>query len=319
MKDNIELSIIIPVYNVKDYLTECLESAYKITGMNKEIIIVNDGSTDESESIINKFLDLYPDETIVETQVNQGQSAARNKAITLASGDYLLFLDSDDYLESHAVTEMFDYAQKHDLDLLQGRATYFGDVPKSIMIMPEQVLNAPICSGTSLLKIWCDSSTSEIGDFRPEVWIMLLKRSVFTSNNIQFVVNMLYEDELMVPTLLLNAKKAKAVNIPFYHYRIRQGSTIRTFSERHIASQAKLVKEYTLLLKKHRFYHAFLSGRTIGWCKYSASYLSMNDIATLFTLRKFNFKELIRLSLILMRSILRFGRHKNIESGLNKK
>ena len=319
MKDNIELSIIIPVYNVQDYLTECLESAYKITGMNKEIIIVNDGSTDESESIINKFLDLYPDETIVETQVNQGQSAARNKAITLASGDYLLFLDSDDYLESHAVTEMFDYAQKHDLDLLQGRATYFGDVPKSIMIMPEQVLNAPICSGTSLLKIWCDSSTSEIGDFRPEVWIMLLKRNVFTSNNIQFVVNMLYEDELMVPTLLLNAKKAKAVNIPFYHYRIRQGSTIRTFSERHIASQAKLVKEYTSLLKKHRFYHAFLSGRAIGWCKYSESYLGLLDIASLYTLKKIKFKELIRLSLILIRAILRFGKHKNIDLGLNEK
>tara|TARA_R110001583_G_scaffold83923_1_gene221193 strand:+ start:11072 stop:11794 length:723 start_codon:yes stop_codon:yes gene_type:complete len=216
MKNKIELSIIIPVYNVKAYLEECLQSAYNITGINKEIVIVNDGSTDNSESIINKFLHLYPDETIVETQLNQGQSAARNKGIALASGDYLLFLDSDDYLESNAVIEIFNYAQKHDLDLVQGRATYFGDVSKSIMIMPEQVLNTPICNGPLLLKIWCDASTSEIGDFRPEVWLMLLKKNIFTSNNIQFVVGMLYEDELMVPTLLLNAKKAKALKYSFF-------------------------------------------------------------------------------------------------------
>ena len=319
MTSTIELSIIIPVYNVEKYLTECLQSAYSITGINKEIIIVDDGSTDQSASIINKFVTLYPNETVVKTQLNQGQSAARNVGITLASGDYILFLDSDDYLDSVAVIDMFHYAQKHELDLVQGRATVFGDVATSVMIMPDEVLNTPICDGPALLKIWCDSSTSEIGDFRPEVWLMLLKKNIFTLNNIQFVAGMLYEDELMVPTLLLNAKKAKAINIPFYHYRIRQGSTIRTFGERHVASQAKLVKEYTSLLKKHRFYHAFLSGRTIGWCKYSASYLSVVDIATLFMLRKFNFKELIRLSLILMRSILRLGQHKNIEAGLNEK
>jgi len=253
MKDNIELSIIIPVYNVQEYLAECLESAYKINGINKEVIIINDGSTDQSESIINHFFELYPNETIVKNQQNKGQSAARNVGITLASGEYLLFLDSDDYLESSAVSDLLQYAQKYDLDLVQGRATVFGDVATSIMIMPDEVLNKPICDGPSLLKTWCDYSTSEIGDFRPEVWLMLLKKNIFTLNDIQFVVGMLYEDELMVPTLLLNAKKAKALNIPFYHYRIRQGSTIRTFSERHIASQAKLVKEYASLLKKHKF------------------------------------------------------------------
>lgn len=319
MNNKIELSIIIPVYNVEAYLEVCLQSAYNITGINKEIVIVNDGSTDASESIINKFVNLYPDETIVETQVNQGQSAARNKGVTLATGDYLLFLDSDDYLESNAVIELFNYAKKYDLDLVQGRASYFGDVPKSIMIMPDEVLNTPICSGPSLLKVWCDSSTSEIGDFRPEVWLMLLKKNIFTSNNIQFALGMLYEDELMVPTLLLNAKKAKAVNIPFYHYRIRQGSTIRTFGERHVASKAKLVKEYVSLLKKHRFSHVFLSGRAIGWCKESESYLGVLDITSLLTLKAFKFKELVRLSLILMRSVLRLGRHKNIEAGLNIK
>lgn len=318
INNKIELSIIIPVYNVEAYLEECLQSAYNITGINKEIVIVNDGSTDNSAVIINRFLNLYPDETVVETQLNQGQSAARNAGIALASGDYLLFLDSDDYLESNAVVEIFNYVKKHDLDLVQGRATYFGDVPQSIMIMPEQVLNAPVCSGPSLLNVWCDSCTSELGDFRPEVWLMLLKKNIFTSNNIQFVVGMLYEDELMVPTLLLNAKKAKALNIPFYHYRIRQGSTIRTFGERHIASQAKLVKEYISLLKKHQFYHAFLSGRVIGWCKYSESYLGVLDIASVFTLKAFKFKELVRLSLVLMRSVLRFGRHKNIDLGINE-
>ena len=316
MKDNIELSIIIPVYNVQDYLTECLESAYKVIGINKEIIIVNDGSTDNSDVIINQFLQLYPDQTIVETQINQGQSVARNVGLNLAKGDYILFLDSDDTFEHEAVIEIFNYAKQHDLDLVQGRATEFGDVPRAVMIMPDEVLNTDICSGAALLKKWCDTCHTDIGDFRPEVWLMLVKRSLFISNEIKFVVGMFYEDELIVPTLLLSAKKAKALDIPFYNYRIRQGSTIRSVNERHIASKGKLTKEYYSLLSKNKFYHPFLNGRLIGWTKESEAYLSIRDIAQVFALRKFKFKELIRLTLIFIRAVGRFGRHKSIDDVL---
>lgn len=319
MKDDIKLSIIIPVYNVQNYLAECLDSVYKITGIDKEIIIVNDGSTDGSNMIIDKYLSLYPNETVVETQFNQGQSVARNVGLDLASGDYVLFLDSDDTLEYSAVIEIFNYAQQHDLDLVQARATKFGDVPRSIMPMPNEVFGSSKCSGISLLKKYCDVVSVEKSDFRPEVWLMLLKREIFTLNNIKFTAGMFYEDELMVPTLLLKANNAKVLNVSFYNYRIRQGSTIRSFDSRHIASKAKLVKEYYLLLSQNNFYHPFLNGRLIGWSRESQSYLSIKDITLLFMLRKYKIKDLILLSTIFLKSISRLGRKKSIESILSTK
>tara|TARA_R110001583_G_scaffold83923_1_gene221194 strand:+ start:12029 stop:12556 length:528 start_codon:yes stop_codon:yes gene_type:complete len=175
MKTNIELSIIIPVYNVEKYLAECLQSAYNITGIHKEIIIINDGSTDNSALIIDDFLSLYPNETVVKTQVNQGVSVTRNVGLKLATGDYILFLDSDDTFEDGAVFELLRYAQKHDLDLRQARATYFGDLPTSLMPKPAEVLDAPVGSGHSLLKKYCEVASIKNADFRPEVWLMLLK------------------------------------------------------------------------------------------------------------------------------------------------
>lgn len=317
MKNNIELSIIIPVYNVQEYLTECLKSAYKITGINKEIIIINDGSTDESESIISKFLNLYPDETVVKAQLNQGQSAARNVGIKLAKGEYLLFLDSDDTFKDNTIPELLRYAQKHDLDLLQGRATYFGDVPSSILPMPLEVINAPVSSGVSLLKKYCEVASIAAADFRPEVWLMLLKRELFAINNIEFTTGMYYEDELMVPTIFLVAKKAKALDMSFYNYRIRQGSTIRSVGEKHVASKGRLVKEYYSLLSNNKFYTPFLNNRLIGWSKEAQTYLSINDLIKLFLLRKYKFKDLCLLSILCLNNIMRGGKHKNIESILS--
>ena len=313
MRNKIELSIVIPVFNVEKYLEECLKSVYKITGISKEIIIVNDGSTDNSDVIINKFLNLYPDETVVETQSNKGQSAARNVGVTLATGDYILFLDSDDTFVDHTVFELLRYAQKHDLDLLQGRASYFGDVPFSLMPMPQEVINEPISSGISLLKKYCEVASIKNANFRPEVWLMLLKRALFTDNNIRFTTDMYYEDELITPALFLSAKKVKALDLVFYNYRIRQGSIIRSFSEKHIASKGRLVKEYYLLLSKNKFYDSFTNNRLIGWSKEAQEYLSIIDLLSLFLLHKYKFIDLLLLSVLCLKSVLRFGKKKSIE------
>ena len=319
MRDKVELSIVIPVFNVEKYLEECLQSVYKISGISKEIIIVNDGSTDNSDVIINKFLNLYPDDTVVETQPNKGQSAARNVGLTLATGDYILFLDSDDTFVDHTIFELLRYAQKHDLDLLQGRASYFGDVPSSLMPMPQEVINEPISSGILLLKKYCEVASIEKANFRPEVWLMLLKRALFTDNNMWFTTNMYYEDELITPALFLSAKKAKALDLVFYNYRVRQGSIIRSVGEIHVASKAKLVREYYSLLTKNSFYHPFLNGRLIGWCREAQLYLSFKDILSLFLLQKYRVKDFILLNLILLKSVLRLAKHKNIEKVLSVK
>jgi len=314
----VELSIIIPVYNVEQYLQECLDSALNIKKISKEIIIIDDGSTDDSSKIINEYENSYPSELIVKTQKNKGLSAARNVGLQLASGSYVMFLDSDDTLDHNAVEKLYHYARSNNLDLLQGIATKFGDVVSTQLPIPKEVITLKECKGTSLLNTYCDFSSIKNTDFRPEVWLMILKRELFVINKLVFTEGMIYEDELMTLTFLLTAKNAKSVDVPFYNYRIRQGSITGSHSDKHVASKAKLVKEYSQLLLKHNFYHQFLSCRVIGWSKEGQSYLSLKDLLMLLTLRKYKAKDLILLCSLIIRKIIRFGSHKSIDNVLNK-
>ncbi|MGL4687379.1 MAG: glycosyltransferase family 2 protein, partial [Fusobacteriaceae bacterium] len=94
-----ELSIIVPIYMVEEYLEECLESLYKIEGIEKEIILVNDGSPDNSYLIIEEFKKKYPKETVIIKKKNGGLSSARNLGISVAKGKYISFIDSDDFID----------------------------------------------------------------------------------------------------------------------------------------------------------------------------------------------------------------------------
>lgn len=107
-----KISIIIPVYNTSEYLDECLESVLNQKFQDIEIICVNDGSTDNSLEILQK----YPVKII--NQSNQGLSASRNHALMEASGEYILFLDSDDYLSENALEEIYEIMESKNLDLL---------------------------------------------------------------------------------------------------------------------------------------------------------------------------------------------------------
>ncbi|MBB1356310.1 glycosyltransferase, partial [Pseudoalteromonas sp. SR45-5] len=317
--ENIKLSIVIPVYNVQDYLADCLESVYDVNEQSKEIIIINDGSTDNSAFIIEQYKNKYPLQTQVITQHNQGLSAARNAGINASKGKFILFLDSDDTLESEPVFNLIQFACDNDLDILQGVATKFGDVPKEQLSMPQDVFDYPICNGRDFLNKYGNSSSIAKKNFRPEAWLMLVKRDLFIKNNIYFTEGMYFEDELMTPTLYLNANKVKALDMPFYNYRIRAGSITSVFNEKHIASKALLVKEYYSLLAKSNFYHSFLNGRLIGWCRESEEYLSIKDVAKLFFLRKYRFKDLLLLNMILIKKVMNFGRFKNVKDALNVK
>ena len=117
MDDDLKISVIIPVYNVEEYLQECINSIINQTYKNLEIIIVNDGSTDNSLNICNEYQKI--DERIkVFTQKNGGLSAARNTGIINATGDYILFVDSDDWLELSAVEIMTNLLKEKMADIV---------------------------------------------------------------------------------------------------------------------------------------------------------------------------------------------------------
>ena len=111
-----KVSIVVPIYNVERYLEKCLDSLVGQTYENIELILVNDGSTDRSLEIAKRYADRY-EQIFLTSQANGGLSKARNTGIALAQGEYLCFLDSDDWLEFDTVQKIVSLMEKDDLDL----------------------------------------------------------------------------------------------------------------------------------------------------------------------------------------------------------
>lgn len=126
-----KLSIIIPVYNVEKYLGRCLDSLLKqdLDLADYEIIAVNDGSTDASESILQKYAGEYANLKWV-TTANQGVSEARNHGCNMAEGEYLLFVDADDYVAPNTLNQIYQTLVRNQLDVLVMDYTYWDDQNK---------------------------------------------------------------------------------------------------------------------------------------------------------------------------------------------
>ena len=114
----VNLSCIVPIYNSEKYLSKCLDSLTNQTMKNYEVILVDDGSTDNSKKIVDEYIKLYPDKFKYFYQKNMGQASARNLGLKKAEGEYIFFVDSDDYLELDACQKVYECANENDYDIL---------------------------------------------------------------------------------------------------------------------------------------------------------------------------------------------------------
>lgn len=128
----VSVSIIVPIFNVEKYLAECLDSLVKQTMDDIEIIMVNDGSIDDSEEIAKSYVDLNENFCLINRE-NSGLSAARNSGLDVAKGEYVYFLDSDDFLSDDAIEKLYKKAKAEDLDQLRVAAYTFEDGTKNYM------------------------------------------------------------------------------------------------------------------------------------------------------------------------------------------
>ena len=124
-----KVSVIVPFYNVRDYLTDCVESVLTQTLKDTELILVNDGSSDGSEDMAEAFRSRYPEIVRVLHQENRGPASARNAGLEIARGAYVHFLDSDDRLKPRALKALYSEAVRNDLDILFFCAEVFSDNP----------------------------------------------------------------------------------------------------------------------------------------------------------------------------------------------
>lgn len=215
-----ELSIIIPVYNVQDYLSRCLDSCIQqdISPDDYEIIIVNDGSTDNSLNIAQRYSKKFNNIAIV-TQVNKGLSSARNTGLEAANGKYVWFIDSDDWIETNIVKNLLSIVSLNRLDVLcfnlrlvdENNAT----TPYHISI-PEKF---DIYSGEEFItKI----------KVAPAAWAAIFRREFLLENQLLFYEGILHEDMEFTPRAYSLARRISVVSIAVYNYFQRSGSIMKS-------------------------------------------------------------------------------------------
>ncbi len=240
MKSNPLVSLIIPVYNVAPYLKRCLDSIVTQTYDNFEAIIVNDGSTDNSREIVYNYI-LRDDRFKLIDKENGGLSSARNAGMRVMKGEYVIFIDSDDWAETGFIKEMVDNISFYDSDFACCRLKYV-NLDKN----KETVYGKPY--PLILLKnkaIVLDSLI--VNNIHTSVWAKIYKTSFLKKNNIDFKEGIVNEDTLFTTIVSLNASKVSFVNKVLFNSLERSGSISRS-------SQEKLFKDMKLALDEIREY-----------------------------------------------------------------
>ncbi len=209
--DSVKVSLIIPVYNVEDYLRKCFDSVAAQTYKNLEVIIVNDGSTDNSLEIINEYTAKFDNMTCY-TIENRGLGGARNFGMEKATGEYLFFLDSDDYIENTCIEKLLTAAINSGSDISVCNNYDVSENGDILLTYKNQYKN----SVTSL------AEEPELLFNRVCAWGKLYKRELFC--DLQFVSRLWYEDMRLTPKLLLKAEKICYVDDCLLYYLQRQGS-----------------------------------------------------------------------------------------------
>ncbi len=208
-----KISIIIPVYNTEKHLKKCLDSLVNQTLKDVEIIVVNDGSTDKSQEIINEYEKAYSPIIKSVCQENAGQASARNHGISLASGEYIAFVDSDDYIDTTAYEKCYSYALENNLDIVcfdfwEGTENNFSFAPHCTFGLDKPIDVKYVLNETSP----CNK---------------IIRRSLLTENNLFFHEGRIYEDLELIPQLALYTKNIGFIDEPLYYYVIHEGSTMR--------------------------------------------------------------------------------------------
>lgn len=247
------VSIIIPVYNVQDYLSECLDSILNQTYKNIEIVAVDDGSQDKSPEILRSYREEYANLRVVIEEKNQGQAVARNIGMENSMGKYILFVDSDDYIHPQTVEELVHTIETFQVDFVRFNARSFSDKGESIQ-QKEYNFNLFLKEK----KVYAKKEFKNVYlSFSPSPVLYLFKRDLVEKQTIRFMEHIIHEDELFSSEIFLYADSCVYLNRSFYNRRYRQGSTMTKKSEEQLKysfdSYVKIINYYNDLLLKKSF------------------------------------------------------------------
>nr|WP_276570925.1 glycosyltransferase family 2 protein [Cytobacillus firmus] len=226
------VSIVIPVYNAAPYLDECLKSVIDQSYQALEVIIINDGSTDQSEEIINQYVNQDSRLTLINQQ-NHGLGYTRNKGISLSNGTYIFFLDSDDRIPAHAIQSLVKAALKGDADYAAGKVIRFNEERKYIPIRHLEFNLYKKNETTALLnqpEMLQDSIACN------KLW----NKDFVKKNNLHFTEGKYYEDLAFTMKGAVLAGKIAIVNSFVYEWRVREGEDKPSITQQQMKLQNTL-------------------------------------------------------------------------------
>lgn len=217
------VSLIIPMYNVEEYIDDCLYSALSQNDSNYEIIIIDDGSTDSSFDKARKIVESSSHAISIYQKANGGLSDARNYGLAKAEGEYIIFIDSDDYVSHSLIEYAMNAAKKTNADIVCFALAEVTVRKKKIRYIPA---NASLPSGTYKLSDANNLMSSSL----PNACNKLIRKKLFTEHNIEFPKGLWYEDLATNPKLFYFANQITFIEDELYYYRQRDGAITKTFS-----------------------------------------------------------------------------------------
>lgn len=220
---NVKVSVIVPVYNTYNYLTKCLNSLVSQTLEDIEIVIVNDGTKDDSQEIIDKFAIKYPNKIKAFQKENGGLSSARNFGIKEATGEYIGFVDSDDYVSCDMFEKLYNKAKLNDFDIVECGLKFVYEKDRK----EKKAKQIPLIETMDKDKI-----KEHMTVMYPVVWNKIYKSEIIKKNNILFKEGVWYEDVEWTLRLYSKVNKISFVKDEMYYYLQRKDSISYTYNEK---------------------------------------------------------------------------------------
>ena len=238
----LDLSIIVPVYNVEKYLPRCVDTLLEqdMSADRYEVVLVDDGSTDNSGVICERYAAQHQNIRVIH-QKNQGLSEARNTGIDNSSGRYVMFVDSDDYLQPRVLRAIVEKMDHDKLDVLRFN---YQDVDENGQVLQLNKISKPyvdysdsVCDGVTFLSTRLGGACY--------AWQFALTREL---TRIRFTRGRYFEDMLWTPFMLLEAKRVTSVDMMVYNYLYRSGSISRT---NNISKKRKTIEDKLFIIRQY--------------------------------------------------------------------
>lgn len=277
-----KVSFIVPVYNTEKYLEKCLESIINQTYNNIEIVIVNDGSTDNSINIIKKYAEKFKFIKFF-TKQNGGLSDARNYGVKKATGDYIIFVDSDDYIEENLINHCLKYILE-SYDLIKFKAQKVDEDYNFI-----EKYDGPVFEKKNGEEAFNELFVKD--NLIEPAWLYMYKMDFWKSNKFEYPIGKIHEDFARTLLIILKAKSVASIDYFGYNYVQSKKSIIRSNNhEKKMKSALDLIYHYNHMLNEIKGYN--LSEKTVQCLK--AYYTNCILLKTL-ELNKKNRREYIKI------------------------